>query len=152
MGEQDFRWELRFSNYCKALAKLTETITYIEANIDDRENEPILDDIIKQGLIQSFVYTHELAWKVIKDYFTNQGNPNITGSRDATREAFQFGLIADGEAWMDMIKSRNLTSHTYDEETANHIYGQILNAYFPAFVAFKQVMEAKRNGNENNPF
>jgi len=151
MGEQDIRWEQRFSNYCKALAKLKETVSYIEANVDDRENEPVLDDILKQGLIQSFEYTHELAWKVIKDFFTNQGNPNITGSRDATREAFQFGLIADGEAWMDMIKSRNLTSHTYDAETANHIYRQILGAYFPAFEAFKQVMEAKRNGNENNP-
>lgn len=151
MSEQDIRWEQRFSNYRKTLSKLSETVSYIEATANDRENESVLDDILKQGLIQSFEYTHELAWKVIKDFFSDQGNPNITGSRDATREAFQFGLITDGEAWMDMIKSRNLTSHTYDEDTANHIYQQILNAYFPAFIAFEQVMEAKQDGNEHNP-
>ena len=47
-------------------------------------------------------------------FFIYQGNPDIMGSRDATREALQNGLIEAGEIWMDMIKSRNLTSHTYN--------------------------------------
>lgn len=151
MSEQVIWWEQRFSNYCKALAKLQQTVTYVDTNIEIKGKEQgapaeggsVHDDIIKQGLIQSFEYTHELAWKVIKDYLTHQGNPNITGSRDATRETFQLGLITDGEAWMDMIKSRNLTSHTYDEDTAKHIYQQVLKAYFPAFEAFEQVMKEK---------
>jgi nucleotidyltransferase substrate binding protein (TIGR01987 family) len=146
MSQEDIRWEQRFSNYRKALGKLRETVNYIQNEVENKETPSVLDDIVKQGLIQSFEYTHELAWKVIKDYFTDQGNPNITGSRDATREAFQLGLIADGDAWMDMIKSRNLTSHTYDEDTANHIYQQILKAYFPAFEEFEQVMQEKRRG------
>lgn len=145
MSQEDIRWEQRFSNYRKALGKLRETVNYIQNEVENKETPSVLDDIVKQGLIQSFEYTHELAWKVIKDYFIDQGNPNITGSRDATREAFQLGLISDGEAWMDMIKSRNLTSHTYDEDTANHIYQQILKAYFPAFEAFEQVMHDKRS-------
>lgn len=145
MNEQDIRWEQRFSNYRKALGKLRETVNYIQNEVENKETPSVLDNIVKQGLIQSFEYTHELAWKVIKDYFIDQGNPNITGSRDATREAFQLRLISDGEAWMDMIKSRNLTSHTYDEDTANHIYQQILKAYFPAFEAFEQVMQDKRS-------
>ena len=72
-----------------------------------------LFELEKQGLIQTFEFTHELAWNVMKDYFAWQGNPAITGSRDTAREAFQKGLIEDGEGWMEMIKSRNQTSHTY---------------------------------------
>lgn len=61
----------------------------------------------EQGLIQAFEFTHELAWNVMKDYFADQGNISITGSRDAIREAFNKGLITDGEGWMEMIRSRN---------------------------------------------
>jgi len=152
MSQEDIRWEQRFSNYGKALHKLRETIKYIQTELEHKETAAVLDDIVKQGLIQSFEYTHELAWKVMKDYIIHQGNPNITGSRDATREAFQLELISDGEAWMDMIKSRNLTSHTYDEDTANHIYHQVLKAYFPAFEAFEKVMEEKRSGQQGRIF
>ena len=143
MSQEDIRWEQRFSNYRKALGKLRETVNYIHTEVENKETASVLDDIVKQGLIQSFEYTHELAWKVMKVYLTHQGNPNVSGSRDATRETFQLGLISDGEAWMDMIKSRNLTSHTYDEDTAKHIYQQVLKAYFPAFEAFEQVMKEK---------
>jgi len=60
-------------------------------------------------LIQSFEFTHELAWNVIKDYSFYQRNPEIRGSRDAVREGFAMGLIAQGEVWMEMIKSKNET-------------------------------------------
>lgn len=100
-----------------------------------------LSDLEKQGLIQAFEFTHELAWNVLKDYFAYQGNPMITGSRDATREAFKMGLITDGEAWMEMIKSRNQTSHTYNQATADDIASKILNSYFPLFEQFRESME-----------
>lgn len=100
--------------------------------------------MIKEGLIQRFEYTHELACNVMKDYGTYQGNTTIGGSRDATREAFQLQLVSDGEVWMDMIGSRNKTSHTYDETTADEIYGKILSAYYPAFLEFQTNMERKR--------
>jgi len=48
----------------------------------------------------------------MKDYFEYQGTTSIMGSRDAVREAFQRGLVADGEGWMEMLQSRNQTSHT----------------------------------------
>ena len=51
-----------------------------------------LSDLEKQGLIQAFEFTHELAWNVMKDYFAFQGNSSITGSRDAVRESFASGL------------------------------------------------------------
>lgn len=157
--EQDIRWEQRFSNFVKALNKLKQAVEYVKQNnidgddpIDDKDTEYVLDEIIKEGLIQRFEYTHELAWNVMKDYAVYQGNANVGGSRDATREAFQLQLIVDGNVWMDMIGSRNKTSHAYNEDTANEIYSKILNAYYPAFIAFQKTMEDKRSGKQEKLF
>ncbi|MFC3415478.1 HI0074 family nucleotidyltransferase substrate-binding subunit [Algoriphagus hitonicola] len=70
-----------------------------------------LSPLEEQGMIQAFEFTHDLAWNVLKDYFAFQGNPDITGSRDASREGFRLRLIQDGEGWMEMIKSRNQSSY-----------------------------------------
>lgn len=106
-----------------------------------------MTELEEQGLIQSFEFTHELAWNVMKDYFTYQGNLEIRGSRDATREAFKVGLISDGEVWMDMIISRNKTTHTYDEKTAREISNNILKQYVELFNDFKQKMDNLRSKN-----
>lgn len=157
--QEDIRWEQRFSNYNKALDKLGEAIKYIEHNFLDDDNPEerehlghILNDLIKQGLIQSFEFTHELAWNVMKDYAAYQGNPDIKGSRDAAREAFSMGLIPDGVVWMEMIKSRNKTSHTYNEATANEIFTKIMEDYHPAFCLFREAMEKIRSGKQSNIF
>ncbi len=96
----DIRWIQRFSNYKKALGQLEAAVKIsIERQLSDLE---------KQGIIQGFEYTHELAWNTLKYYLEYQGNNSIKGLRDAIREAFKVELISDGETWMDMIKSRNL--------------------------------------------
>lgn len=148
--EQDIRWEQRFANYVKALHKLTQSIDYIKNNFipqkaSAQDENMVLDEMLREGLIQRFEYTHELAWNVMKDYAVYQGNPSIGGSRDASREAFQLQLIADAHVWMDMISSRNKTSHTYNEDTAEEIFSKILEEYYPAFIAFKNKMEEKRS-------
>jgi nucleotidyltransferase substrate binding protein (TIGR01987 family) len=145
--EEDIRWQQRFSNFNKALNKLSQAVEYIKVNYSLEDND-VLDEIIKQGLIQSFEYTHELAWNVMKDYAVYQGNPTIGGSRDATREAFQLQLISNGNIWMDMISSRNKTSHTYNQETADEIYDKIINSYYPAFLDFQNLIESKRSGEQ----
>lgn len=94
--------------------------------LDSEDLGYVLDEMIKEGLIQRFEYTHELAWNVMKDYAEYQGNNSVGGSRDATREALQLKIIEYGEVWMDMIQSRNKTTHTYNESTANEIYGKII--------------------------
>ena len=101
-----------------------------------------LNELEEQGLIQRFEFTHELAWNVLRDYFLYQGNNAINGSRDATREAFNKGLIEDGETWMDMIKSRNLSSHTYNENIAAGLIEKIIEEYYPALKAFQYKMQA----------
>ena len=129
MESKDIRWKQRFENYKKALLQLQNAVTL--------EQERPFSELEEQGLIQAFEFTHELAWNVMKDYLFYQGNNVITGSRDATREAFQVGLIEDGDSWMEMIKSRNKTSHTYNNEIATEIVNKILSVYFPLFMEFQ---------------
>lgn len=151
VSDNDIRWEQRFSNYKKALKKLSDAVYYIknklakeEQSSDTNQNaSDVLDEIIKEGLIQRFEYTYEMAWNVMKDYALYQGNAVIAGSRDAIRFAFSSNLISNGDLWMDMIRSRIQTSHTYNEETANEIYLKIISEYFEAFKLFEEVMEEK---------
>jgi nucleotidyltransferase substrate binding protein (TIGR01987 family) len=134
MSKNDIRWQQRFSNFLKAFKQLQKAV--------DLQNERDLTDLEKQGLIQAFEFTHELACNVIKDFFDYQGNNTIAGSRDATREAFTIGLISDGAGWMEMIKSRNLSSHTYNEDTADEIALKI-RSYSELFSEFKTSMEKR---------
>lgn len=132
MNTQDIRWQQRFHNFLKAFSLIEEAVMKYH-------NEGI-SDLEEQGLIQRFEFTHELAWNVLKDYFEYQGNTDITGSRDATREAFNKGLIEDGEGWMEMIKSRNKSSHTYNEEIAKEIVKNVVEKYYDLFLKFKERM------------
>lgn len=125
MGKQDIRWIQRFSSYTKAFIQLKDAI--------ELSSTRPLSKLEQQGLIQAFEYTHELAWKTMKDFLEDRGNSSLYGSKDVTRAAFKLGLIENGEVWMDMIKSRNQTSHTYNEENAISIIEDILNNYFPNF-------------------
>lgn len=122
MTANDIRWIQRLSNYSKALRQLTKFI-----------EKGDLNELEQQGLIQAFEYTFELAWNTIKDFFESQGETGILGSRDAFRLAFRRGLIEDGETWMNMITSRTLTSHTYNEETAEKIATSVQTLYFDEF-------------------
>ncbi len=138
----DIRWIQRFDNYRKALLKLGDAV-----ELDKKKS---LSELEKQGLIQAFEYTHELAWKVMKDYFVFQGNTEITGSRDATRQAFKAELIEDGDGWLQMIQNRNLTSHTYNEEISEEIYRNIVDIFYPLFVLFQEKMNHLQGKEERN--
>lgn len=130
MNQPDIRWKQRFANFRKALTQLSEAV--------ELSRQRPLSKLEQQGLIQAFEYTYELAWNVFKDFLVNQGNRNIFGSRDAIREAFKIDLIEDGEGWMEMFKDRNMTSHTYNEDTANEITDKIISRYYSLFHAFEQ--------------
>ena len=121
--ENDIRWIQRFANYKKAISQLSEFIE--KADLNELED---------QGLIQCFEYTYELAWNTIKDFYESQGETGIQGSRDAIRLAFKRGLIENGDLWMKMIKSRTLTSHTYNEELVSEISEAIFNNYYQEFI------------------
>lgn len=130
----NIRWQQRLMNYEKALSQLMTAVNL--------SKQRCLSELEKQGLIQAFEFTHELAWNVMEDYFFYQGNTSITGSRDAVRESFSKGLISDGEGWMEMIASRNQTSHTYNLEVANEITEKIISQYCELFNNFLRGMQA----------
>lgn len=134
--EKDIRWIQRFRNFRSALYRLGKAVEIVTEQISEDEE---VDDLLKEGLIQRFEYTHELAWKVMKDYAEYQGYTDIRGSRDAFRKAFDMGLVTD-KSWMDPIIDRNLTSHNYDEDTAEDICENIVDVYYPLFVKFEKVM------------
>ena len=132
MSNQDVRWKQRLSNLKLAFGQLSSAVTI------SRSRE--LNELEKQGLIQAFEFTHELSWNVMRDYFLYQGNASLTGSRDASREAFRNGLITNGDIWMEMIKSRNQTSHTYNQKIAEEIIAKIKSEYFSEFEKFLDKM------------
>ena len=140
MKTQDVRWTQRFNNFSKAFAQLTEAV--------ELSKQRRLSKLEEQGLIQAFEYTHELAWNTLKDFLGERGVQDLYGSRDTTREAFRVGLIEHGEVWMDMIRSRNLTSHTYNEATAREIVSAIIRSYFDEFADFHTRMGKRK---EENP-
>lgn len=142
MGDKEVRWHQRLSNYNKALVQLN--------NASELSKQRTLSELERQGLIQSFEFTHELAWKVMKDFFFHQGNSEIFGSRDATRAAFKAGLIGNGEEWMSMITSRNKTSHTYSEDTAESIIKSVLEDYIRLLNTFGEKMNRLKEEEENS--
>lgn len=103
--------------------------------------KPELSELEEQGLIKAFEYTYELAWTTLQDFLKYRGQVDIYGSRDVFRKSFQLGLLVDGELWMDMLKSRNATSHTYNRETAREICRAVKVNYYPAFTALIQKLQ-----------
>lgn len=130
MADPDVRWRQRFDNFERALQVL-------KRGVDLARQRP-LSELEQQGLIQGFEFTHELAWNLLKDYLQYQGITGIVGSRDATRLAFQNGLLNDGEGWMAMIKVRNQSSHTYNLEQAQAIASDVVDRYAPLFAALRE--------------
>lgn len=140
---KDIRWTQRFDNYKKALRLLTEGAEIITQELGKAEFEETayerISDLLKEGLIKRFEYTHQLAWNVMKDYEEYQGISPIMGSRDATRQALKIGLIDDSH-WMNMIDNRNLTADTYNENTATQVVKEILQVYHPLFLKYEETM------------
>jgi nucleotidyltransferase substrate binding protein (TIGR01987 family) len=140
MSAKDIRWIQRFNHFLKALAQLREAV--------ELSRQRPLSRLEQQGLIQAFEFTHELVWNTLKDFLEGRGVQNLYGSKDATRKAFEVGLLENGTVWMDMIQSRNLTSHTYDEATAARIAAAICDTYFAEFDALRLKLEALKQEEE----
>lgn len=130
----DIRWLQRFNNYRKALKRLVEASMTVNNCTD-----PATIDLLKEGLIQRFEFTQELAWKLMKDYLEYQGETNISGSRDAIRKSLAANIINDPE-WLQTIITRNKTSHTYDDDVTTGIYRIIITTYIPLMQQLEETM------------
>lgn len=131
MSTSDTGWKFRFQNYEKALSLLSEAV-----------NKPELSDLEKEGLIQRFEYTFELAWKTLNDYLQDKGIA-VRFPRDTIKEAYAYGIINNGEVWLDMLSKRNLMSHTYDESNAEIACSYIVESYIRELHALYKTLKAE---------
>ena len=120
------RWQYRFRNFSRAYSRLREAA----------EDDPgKLSDLEREGLIQRFEYTFELAWKTLKDRLEHDGmkiEPRPT-PRNVIRTAYETGMIDDGEGWIDMLTDRNAMSHEYDSEAFEAVADKVHQRYLGLF-------------------
>ena len=118
----------------KVLAKATERL---KEALNEEETEIAID-----GTLHRFEFTFELAWKTMKDLMEYNGIIESTGSpREVLKNAFQNGIIEDGETWINMMLARNSLSHLYDEETSRKIYKDIKEKYIVLIEKLNEVLE-----------
>lgn len=124
----------KMENYKHALAQLEEAV--------ERYQKTPEDALYRDGLIQRFEFTVELAWKSIKEYLEDQGMVlSIASPRGILKEAFSAGVLDDAQQWNDILTARNLTSHVYDEATAAGIAQKICTEFLPPLRALLRVYE-----------
>lgn len=129
-SNKDIRWIQRFSNYKKAFDKLEKYCSVVNMN-----------EMEEQGLIKAFEYTYELAWKTLQDLLHEKGFEQVVGPKPVIDQSFQNGYIQNGQAWVRMHKSRNLTSHTYDSLTAEEIASEIRQEYVFLLTELKEKLQ-----------
>jgi nucleotidyltransferase substrate binding protein (TIGR01987 family) len=135
MENKDIRWMQRFHNYRKALTKLTEVV---DRGLDS------LSELEIEGMIQRFEYTYELAWTTLQDLMRERGYPDIKGPGPVFEQALADGYIKGEQEWRKLKSSRQLTSHTYDEETASDIAESIIEVYHGLFVQLETRLQLEK--------
>jgi nucleotidyltransferase substrate binding protein (TIGR01987 family) len=128
----DIRWKQRYQNFEKSLQYLEQAMKIDKPDI-----------IQRAGLIQFFEMSFELAWNTLKDYLEEQGFIDVNSPRAAIKKAFETGLVADGHTWLKALEDRNLTSHTYDENTANQVAELIKINYYPLLAALYEELKGR---------
>ena len=126
----DIRWKQRFQNFDRAYTLLRQAL----------ENGPAaLNPLEKEGVIQRFEYSFDLAWKTVKDYLEQGGVvfPTVT-PRHVLKEAFAAKVLSDGQVWIDMLDHRNLLSHTYNFASIEVAVQALAARYLPAMAALHE--------------
>lgn len=133
MNGKEIRWQQRFQNFQKAFVQFDEAVNRINA----------LSDLEKEGLVQRFEYTFERAWKTMKDYLEAQ-DVEVKFPREAIKKGFQYEIITEGEMWLEMLESRNLMAHTYDEEVFQTAVHRIAADFYPEIKQLYNYLLQKR--------
>ena len=131
MNGSDTRWKQRFNQFEKAFSLLQSAIVIEHPSIVERA-----------GLIQFFEMAFELSWKLLKDYQEAEGFV-INSPRDAIKQAYQAQIILSGHDWINALEDRNLTTHTYNQETAEIVEQKIRQHYYPLLIQLQQTFIAK---------
>ncbi len=113
-------------NFCAAVQRLVEAVA------EYRDNP---SSTVRDGVIQRFEFTFELAWKSLKEYMEDQGALGLQFPKQVLKEAYAAGLLDDDRVWLDMLSSRNVTSHIYDDAQAAAVMSDIQQHYLQTLLA-----------------
>lgn len=132
------RWQYRFDNYKRAFRLLREAV--------ELSTQRALADLEREGVIQRFEFTWELAWKLLNDLLVAEGiHLDTVTPRSVLRAAFTARLIQDGEGWMKALDARNRTSHTYDSAAVEQVVAEIADNYLRLFDDLHRVVSTRLN-------
>lgn len=132
--DETARWRYRFENFRRALELLEQAVA--------REARHQLNELEREGLVQRFEYTFELGWKVLADSLASQGfTLPVGGVRGIIRLAFESGVIADGDGWIEALKARNESAHVYDQERIDAIIGAVSARHVQLLIALRDRLE-----------
>ena len=123
----------KVQNYITAVERLREALAVCGEHPES---------IVRDGIIQRFEFCTELAWKACREYLMGLGFANINAPRTVLQEAFSYGLIEDNETWITILNDRNLTSHIYDEQTAQEIFDRIRKQHAPVLLKLSKEFES----------
>lgn len=117
--EQTARWQQRLGDFERALIRLEEPLSKTH-----------FDDLEKDGVIQRFEFTFELAWKTLKDYLEFQGIiVDVASPKKVLRQAFKENLLTNEGLWLQMLEDRNTLSNLYRQDMSERIFEEIKNNY-----------------------
>jgi nucleotidyltransferase substrate binding protein (TIGR01987 family) len=126
VAEEDVRWKQRYESFRRSVENLQEALSTEQPNKLER-----------QGIIKAFELCYELAWKTLQDYLAELGYEGITGPKPVIRQAFEAGLLQDGELWRAIHRARNESAHVYNEDTARDLERRIRRDYTPALATLR---------------
>ncbi len=130
METVDIRWKQRFKNFDQAFCRLQEAV-----------NQDNLNELERNGLIQRFEFTIELAWKVMKDFLEEKGFAFKPSPKDTFRQAQEARYIDYAQLLIDALNIRNELSHDYDGELFRLSERELRNDIFPAIERLHKFFE-----------
>jgi nucleotidyltransferase substrate binding protein (TIGR01987 family) len=138
LGTGQPRWLQRHDNLGRAVVLLREAVERPPAELSPLERE---------GTIQRFEYTFELAWKTLKDFLEARGYAlPVVAPKDVIKQGYAVGILADGQVWIDMLGARNAMSHTYDESGAEQTVAAIRDRYIGPIETLHRWLASQRGG------
>ena len=127
----------KVENFCNAVARLQEAVDALDQHPSDT--------VVRDGVIQRFEFTFELAWKSLREYMEDQGADmnGIVFSKQVFKAAYAAQVIGDEQVWLDMLASRNVTSHVYDDAQAANVVADIRERYMQPLSALADFYQAQ---------
>ena len=136
---EDIRWKQRFQNFEKALTVFKDRCS----DVEDHPKGSKYYDAFQMALVQAFEILIELSWKVLKDYLENEGYTEVQTGKRAFRQAFQDGIIENGEVWLKALEIRNSISHIYDVDLLEDLNVFVVESFLPEVKKLHDTLQAE---------